>query len=122
MTCSLLPQNGNRGLRQVDDAEQTGFDLRPKVSHADVLNRPNVPVAGIVDEHIKATESVERGRHGSVCCQPIVHIENDSANLFAVTLPKIFELRWIPRCGDEFVARCKHRFRERSAEAARICP
>src|SRR4051794_38152775 len=55
----LGPHDRQHRAGDVHWAEQVGFDLRPYVCGAELLEEPGVEVAGVVDEHVHAAEPVD---------------------------------------------------------------
>jgi hypothetical protein len=76
-------------------------------------------VAGIVHEHVQASEGRNRRLEGRLGLRFIGHIQRDSTNFPGVSALKLDELFWIAGCRDHAISCLKYRFCERTAEAAR---
>src|SRR5207248_1728261 len=56
----LTSHYGDGSLRKVYHAKKIGLDLGAKVLNGCVLDRGKVPVTSVVDQHVEATECVNR--------------------------------------------------------------
>ena len=61
----------------VHRAEQGGLDLRPEVLGADLLEEPGVEVAGVVDQHVDASEPVDGSLDGRLGVGGVGDVELD---------------------------------------------
>ena len=82
-----------------------------------VLDRADVPIARVVHQHVQPSEGRDRGRDRLGGGALVRHVEGDGADLIAIALHQVGELRRVPRRGDEAVPGGQHRLGERAAEA-----
>ena len=101
---SLASHHRDSRLGQVHDAKEIGLKLGAEVLHGRVLDRGEVPIAGVVDQHIEAAEDVNGQLDGRNRRTLIGDVQRDGAHVVAVTLDQVGELLWIAGGGDQLVA------------------
>jgi hypothetical protein len=78
VTRPLLPHERDRGFGDVDDAEEIGLNLCAELGEARILDRADIAIARIVDEHIELPEGVDSRLDGIARCTRIGHVEGDA--------------------------------------------
>jgi hypothetical protein len=101
VAAALLAQHGQRGARDVGDAEEVGLDLRAKVVVGHVLDGADVAVPGVVDHDVETAESLDGLLHGRACRSRIGHVERDRANAIAVLRDQCRQVVRPTRGGDD---------------------
>src|SRR5215218_9718492 len=74
---ALGAQDRKDGAGDVHRAEQGGLDLGPEVLGADLLEEPGVEVAGVVDQHVDASEPFHASLHGRLGVGAVGDVELD---------------------------------------------
>ena len=100
---SLASHHRDGRLGQVHDAKEIGLELGAEVLNGRVLDRGQVSIAGVVDQHIEPAEHVNGQLDGRDRGTLIGDIQRDGAHVVAVTLNQIGELLWIAGGGDQLV-------------------
>jgi hypothetical protein len=118
MTGPLLPHERERGLGDVDDAEDIRLNLRTKFVEAGIFDRADVAVPGIVGEHIEPSEGLCRYGYGMGRRLLLPYIKSNGAHLVAKPLDQIGELLIARRC-NELVSCSEYRFGKRASKATR---
>jgi hypothetical protein len=116
---TLPAQHGQRGFGHIHDAEEVGLDLRPEVPERDVLDRREVGVAGVVDDHVEPPERAERELDGGLGGVRVGDVERDRPDLVAVCHDDVVEVAGLAGAGDEGIAGVEDGERDLPAEAAR---
>jgi hypothetical protein len=115
---ALLAQDGQRGAADVDHAPEVRLDLRAEVLVGEVLDRVDVRVARVVDEHVEAPESVDGGLDRGIGLRAVGHVEGDGARPVGKPVDEIGELVGVARRRNELVACFQDGLGEGAAEAA----
>ena len=72
---ALGSHDREHGAGDVDRAEQGGLDLGPEVVGGDLLEEPGVEAAGVVDQHVDASEPLDRGGDRGVGVRGVGDVE-----------------------------------------------
>lgn len=83
-----------------------------------ILDRGEVRIAGVVDDHVQSPEHLHRHLYCGLRSGVVRHIEPHRANLIAVLGDEIVELLRATRGRDELMAYFEHRLGDRAAETA----
>jgi hypothetical protein len=83
---ALLAEDGQNGARYVHDAPEVCVDLTLELIFGHVLEGCDKTIAGIVDEHINASEALDRRIHSGADLLRVAYIEGQRKNLRAVLL------------------------------------
>ena len=101
LRCS--PQDGQRRLGDVHDAEQVGVDLRPEVRQRDVLDRREVGVAGVVDHDVEAAERLGSRGHRRRGAGGVGDVERHREDPGAVAVCQVGQAVRLAGGGDQLV-------------------
>jgi hypothetical protein len=80
----LLPQVRQRRLGHPQSPEQVRLQLGPDLALADLLDHPEVPVAGVVHHDIEPPEPLMRLPHRGEGRRPVGHVQLDGQDRVTV--------------------------------------
>ena len=87
------PHPGQHGLDHGDGAEEVGREQLGDVVVLTFFHRGPVAVAGVVDEHVDASEPVRGLLHGGRDLGVVRHVERYSERGLGVGLDQVLDLR-----------------------------
>src|SRR3954463_3496156 len=87
----LLAQVRQGSLGDPERTEQVGLDLAPRLVLRELLDHPEVPVTGVVDDDVESAEVVVCLRHGREVGVTIGDVERDRQQAGAVLLHQVVE-------------------------------
>jgi hypothetical protein len=118
VAAALLAQQRQRGLRDPQRAEQVGLDLSTGLLLGDLLDRPEVAVAGVVDDDVQAAEMLVSLGDGGERRLPVGDIEREREQRVAVLDPQVLESARVAGGGRNAIAALQCRARPLPTETA----
>ena len=88
---ALRAQEGQGGLRDEQRPEHVGVELRARLGLGDLLDHPELAVAGVVDDDVERAEVVVCLPHGGEDGVPVVDVELERQYLVAELLHQVVE-------------------------------
>ena len=97
MAAALLAQERQRRLRHPQRAEQVGLDLIASLGLAELLDHPELAVAGVVDDDVEAAEVLVRAAHRGERRVAVGHVERHGQHRVAVLRAEVVERAGVSR-------------------------
>src|SRR5258708_18054207 len=99
MARALGAHDRQRRLGHPERAEQVGLELGSGFGLADLLNRAEEAVTGVVDHHVEAAEACMRLRDRGANRSLVRDVQSDRRDLIAVALDEWRKPLPVPPCG-----------------------
>nr|BFF24761.1 hypothetical protein GCM10025732_27260 [Glycomyces mayteni] len=118
MARALRPQVGEDRLDDPHGAVEVRLHLAAQLRLGQLLDRPDLRVPGVVDDHVEAAEVRDGRFDGRVHRGLVGDVHGERQDRVAVLLDQLAETLSAPRGGGDAVAAAEGRFGELPAEAA----
>ena len=115
---ALRPQDRQRRLGDPERPEEVGLHLGPDLVLGQLLDEPEVPVAGVVDDDVELPEGPVRGLDGREVRLPVGDVELERQDRLAVLLHQVVQGRDVAGRGGHPVAAVERGLGPLAAEAA----
>jgi hypothetical protein len=115
---ALLAHHRQGGPGEPDDTEEVGVDLGAEVVEVDVLDRADVGVSGVVDQHVEPPEAVDGGADRGAGGLLVGHVERDDGEPVAVLGGEVVQRLGAADAGDDLVTGVEDGADDLPAEAA----
>src|SRR5262249_23558549 len=116
---TLRAHDRQRGARQIDDAIEDGIDQCLEIRRTGFLKGPNVAVAGVVDQNIKAPEALNCQSNGCLRLSFISDVEMRRMDVLPVLIAQRSKRARVSRGSENLVAGRASRLDDVTTQTAR---
>jgi len=103
----------------VNHTVEVGIHHRLEPLRAQLLERRDIAVPGVIHDNVETTKCGNRRLHGRLSGAFICHVQRNRANAAAVFFYQVIKSLRVACCGDESIAGFEYGLRNVSAQTAR---